>query len=395
VAISPFQWARTPRIVFGAGTLAQLGPLAADFGRRAVVITGARALQATGVLDEALAGLAAAGVSARVYTVAGEPTPDWVDRVVAETRGAPGGHDTSVDLVVALGGGSALDAGKAVSAMLPQAVGVERFLEGVGDLTHDGRKVPLVAVPTTAGTGSEATVNAVLSRVGPVGFKASLRHPHLAPDVALVDPRLALSCPPEVTAACGMDALTQLLEAYVSTQASPMTDALAESGLTAVRDSLLPAAREGATDLAARTGMAYAALLSGLALANAGLGVVHGLAGLIGGMVAVPHGVVCGTLVGAATRATIDRLRRVGGAGLRKYANAGRALGAACDGDEACCTFLVDRLEEWVEALRLPRLGGYGLTAENVESIAARRPNKNNPVRLEADEIAAVLRERM
>ncbi len=384
-----FSWARTPRIIFGAGRRAQLGETVAALGRSALVVTGARALQQSGRLADVREALAACGVRVRKYSVAGEPAPELVDRIVAELRGdAP-------DVVVALGGGSVMDAGKAISAMLPQTESVEAFLEGVGGQSHDGRKVPFVAVPTTAGTGSEATKNAVLSRVGPDGFKASLRHDNLVPDVALIDPELALTCPAEVTAACGMDALTQLLEAYVSTKASPLTDALAWSGLSAVRDHLLAAYREGATNVAARTGMAYGALLSGMALANAGLGVVHGLAGVIGGLRPMPHGAACGTLLAAATRMNVARLKQTGGVGLRKYAAVGRLFEAKADDAGACCDHLVAVLTRWMDELALPRLSCFDISGALLEHIAARASNKNNPVELDAADRQALLAERV
>lgn len=384
-----FDWMRTPRILFGPGSLAQLGETAGTFGRSAAVVTGTRSLHQSGRRDQAIHSLAAADIRCHVYEVGNEPTPHLVDELAADVR------LHGINLVIAIGGGSVLDAGKAVAAMVPQTHPAEAFLEGVGTRAHDGRRIPLVAVPTTAGTGSEATANAVLSRMGPDGYKASLRHPNLVPDAALVDPELALSCPAHVTAACGMDALTQLIEAYVSVRASPMTDALARSGLIAVRNHLMRACRADATDVNARAGMAYASLASGLALANAGLGVVHGLAGVLGGLYPVPHGVACGTLVGVATGMNIAKLRETGGAALQKYAEVGRFLGAREADVDACCSALVTILNGWVDELSLPRLGEYGLPASGLAHVARRASNKNNPVRLSPAEMESLLSERL
>ncbi|MGD8452195.1 MAG: iron-containing alcohol dehydrogenase [Phycisphaerae bacterium] len=389
MVVGEFAWTRTPRIIFGAGTLARLSEIVGVFGRNVVLLTGAHSLKQSDKLDQVLSMLAQAGSQCRTYTVCREPSPELVNDIVTDLRG----RESAV--VVAIGGGSVIDAGKAVSAMLPQEHPVEAFLENVGTLAHDGRKVPFVAVPTTAGTGSEATVNAVLGRVGHDGYKASLRHPNLAPDVALVDLELTLSCPPAVTAASGLDALTQLLEAFVSTRSSPMTDDLARGGLIAAHEHLLQACRAGQSDLPARTGMAYASLMSGLVLANVGLGVVHGLAGVIGGLCDAPHGVICGTLLAAATRRNIEKLRQIGGPALHKYAAVGRLFGADTDDVDDCCGTLIETLAGWVAQLELPRLGDYGLDASRLSEIADRASNKNSPVTLDRTDMTALLHERM
>lgn len=387
-----FVFSRSPRIVFGRGTFRELGDIVSGFGRRVLLVTGASSLRSSGRLQALRDGLERKSIEFVHLAVEGEPSPDLVDRAVLEHRGV------GIDVVLAVGGGSAIDAGKAISAMLPLGTPVLDYLEEVGTAAHDGRKVPFVAVPTTAGTGSEATNNAVLSRVGAGGFKKSLRHENFFPEVAVVDPELALSCPRGVTAACGMDALTQLLESCLSTRATPLTDALAWSGLERVRDNLPAVCGEGADDVGARAGMAYAALVSGLALANAGLGVVHGFASAIGGLFEVPHGVVCGTLLGAATRANIASLQREGeGAeALRKYARAGVLLAGRENADfREGCRLLLDTLEGWTEALGLPLLGDYGINPSDVDSILAETSLKANPARLNREELADILRSRI
>jgi len=388
-----FSFGRCPRIVFGAGTFRELGGIAGSLGRNALLVTGASSLRASGRLEALLEDLERRSIRYAHLVVKDEPSPELVDTAVREHRGL------GIDHVVAVGGGSAVDAGKAVSAMLPLGAPVTDYLEGVGNAAHTGARLPFVAVPTTAGTGSEATNNAVLSRTGPGGFKRSLRHENFYPDIALVDPELAFSCPPAVSASCGMDALTQLLESYVSVRAAPLTNALAWSGLERVRDNLRAVCTEGAGDVEARAGMAYAALVSGMALASAGLGVVHGFASSIGSLFPVPHGVICGTLLGEATRVNISCLERAGADGeetLQRYARAGAMLSGRPDGGvREGCGGLLDILDAWTEELNLPRLREYGLTESDIDAVLEGTSLKANPAALSRDELAEILSSRM
>jgi alcohol dehydrogenase class IV len=314
-----------------------------------------------------------------------------IDAAVAEHR------DRDVSVVVAVGGGSVVDAGKAISAMLPSGRPVADFLEGVGREQHPGDKVPLIAVPTSSGTGSEATKNAVISEVGENGFKKSLRHDNFVPDLAIVDPKLAVSCPPSVTAACGMDALCQLLESYASTQASPMTDSLAHDGIRRVVRSLESACGDGAEDIEVRTDLAYGAFISGITLANAGLGVVHGIAGPLGGLFPIPHGVACGTLLGPAMGVTLERLRQDEiryAEVLEKLATAGALFGRSSPDDVTdSCNALVEGIRELTEALALPRLADFGIRFGDVRRIAASSGNKNHPIALDEDDRYRIIRE--
>jgi alcohol dehydrogenase class IV len=257
-------------------------------------------------------------------------------------------------------------------------------------------KVPFVAVPTTAGTGCEATKNAVISSVGPQGFKKSLRHDNFMPDVAIVDPLLALSCPPAVTAACGLDALSQLIESFVSVKASILTDTLAASGLERMNNSLVPACTGAAHDVNIRADLAYAALVSGITLANAGLCVVHGFASSIGGMFSVPHGVVCGVLLVPCLRRTILALSQneAGLPHLAKFARAGEILCGRRRGTvRETCDLLIEKLEEYTRLLKIPRLGTYGITTDSIGSIIDKTDNKNNPVKLEKEDLRKILME--
>ena len=293
----------TPAI-FGAGALGRLPELVARYGTRVLLVTGAQSFQASPNWQPLLAGLKQTGLDWLHTTIHTEPSPQMVDAAVAEYAGE------SIDVVLAIGGGSVLDAAKAIAGLLRVGDSVLDYLEGVGpEKPYRGPAVPFIAAPTTAGTGSEATKNAVLSVIGDGGFKKSFRDEQLVPEYAVIDPDLLITCPREQIAANGMDALTQLIESYVSLNANRLTDALAIDGIRAAREARLPLYDDPAAATAARAGMAYAALLSGITLAQTGLGSVHGLASPLGAFFPIPHGVVCGTLVAAATRTNIIALR--------------------------------------------------------------------------------------
>lgn len=392
-AMKPFDFYRCPRVVFGPGRISEVGPIAAGYGSRVLVVTGSGALERSGNWDKIAGYLAKGSLTFDRFTVEGEPSPDVVDRAVRQHRKQP------PDVVVAVGGGSVVDCAKAVAAMLPLGESVTPYLEGVGDRDHPGKTLPLIAAPTTAGTGSEATKNAVLSRVGPDGFKKSLRHENFVPAWAILDPELTVGCPPSVTAACGMDAFTQLLESYVSPKASFLTDALALSGIEHLAPCLLPASTDRGDDIRFRSPMLYGAFLSGVTLANAGLGVIHGLAGPVGARIPMPHGLVCATLLWQACRMNIARIREHRGEqdpSLVKYARVGRILSGRPGTDVlAGCDRLLQRLEEWTVRLQIPRLGDYGLTEADLEPLAAQVGQKANPVQLDGADVVAMLRARL
>ncbi|MFQ5642573.1 MAG: iron-containing alcohol dehydrogenase [Thiogranum sp.] len=393
--IPAFSIARFPRIEFGAGSIGKLPALAAGYGNTVLLVTGAQALNRSGVWPALVQALGTAGLRCLRVTVKGEPSPQMVDDAVAIHR------DNAVDLVIGIGGGSVLDAAKAISGLLRSGDPVRDYLEGVGpEKTYHGPAVPFIAVPTTAGTGSEATKNAVLSVHGRDGFKKSFRDEQLVPEYALIDPDLLASCPPALIAADGMDALTQLLESLVSIRANPMTEALAWSGLEAVRDSLLPWYEGDGDPAAARAGMAYAALMSGITLAQTGLGSVHGLASPLGAFFPVPHGVVCGTLLGAATRVNIDAMqaREPDNPALEKYAQVAELLcRQGFSTPEQAREGLLELLDNRTQRLQLPLLDEYGITPADFAHIVAHARGssmKTNPVVLSDEEITAVLEQR-
>ena len=393
--IKMFSIARFPRIEFGPGSINKLPDLAARYGRTLLLVTGARSLQQSGAWSSIVQDLENADLEWHRLPISGEPSPQVIDDAVATHRA------NGIELVVGIGGGSVLDAAKAIAGLLRVEGSIMDYLEGVGpEKKYPGPAVPFIAVPTTAGTGSEATKNAVLSIAGKDGFKKSFRDEQLVPEYALVDPDLLASCPPRLIAADGMDALTQLLESYVSCRANPMTDALAWSGLEAARDSLLTWHAGGTGQSAARYGMAYAALMSGITLAQTGLGSVHGLASPLGAFFPVPHGVVCGTLVGAATRMNIDAMlsREADNPALDKYAKVADLL---CQRhfatQEQAWQELLQLLDDWTQKLQLPTLDNYGIRTTDFAHIVAHSRGssmKTNPIVLTDEEITAVLRQR-
>jgi alcohol dehydrogenase class IV len=392
-AMKPFDFYRCPRVVFAPGSISELGTTASRFGSRALVVTGASSLDRSGNWDKTARSLAESSIMFSRFTVKGEPSPEIVDGAVLEFK------DRAIDGVIAIGGGSVMDCAKAIAAMLPLGEPVTPYIEGVGCKNHPGGSLPLIAVPTTAGTGSEATKNAVLSRVGKEGFKKSLRHDSFTPVCALLDPELTLACPPAVTAACGMDAFTQLLESYVSPQGSPITDALSLSGIEHLSPALLPAATERGDNIGFRSSLLYAAFLSGVTLANAGLGIIHGLAGPIGALVSMPHGMACATLLGEGCRMNIKRIRDQRGKNdpiLAKYARVGRILSGNPGADnDRTCDLLLEKLEEWTERLGIRRLGDYGVRESDFDLLVAQAGQKANPVLLETDDVKAILKARL
>lgn len=391
-AFFPFPIARLPRIEFGSGALEKLPEIAAAYGSRLLLVTGQRSFAESEPGTRLIAQLRRRGLVWEQVRVSGEPSPEFVDATVAALRGTP------FDVIVGIGGGSALDAAKAIAGLLRPGNSVMDHLEGVGpELPYHGPATPFIAVPTTAGTGSEATKNAVLTAPG--SFKKSFRDDRLVAEWAIVDPDLLATCPPALIAADGLDAFTQILESFVSTRANPMTDALARSGIMAARDALPALHRQQSA--AARAPMAYASLVSGICLAQTGLGAVHGLASPLGAFFPIPHGVVCGTLVAAATASNIAALesRAPDHPALPKYGEIGRrfAMQKGLSGPDARA-FLVDSLRRWEEELALPRLAAYGIGESDLPRIVAASRGgsmKTNPIVLTDAELTDILASRL
>lgn len=396
--LTPFTITRLPRILFGAGRISELPALVAAYGPHTLIVTGERSFRATVQWPALTRALAEHKIHYDELRVSGEPSPQFVDAAVARFR------LHHIKSVIGIGGGSVLDAAKAIAGLLPYGNSVLDHLENVGrNIPYHGPALPFIAVPTTAGTGSEATKNAVLSIHGEQGFKKSFRHETLVPEYALIDPDLLATCPSSLIAADGMDAFTQLLESFVSAKANYFTDALAWSGMEAVQRGFFAALSDNDEGSAAtgRAWMAYAALLSGITLAQAGLGSVHGLASPLGAFFPIPHGVACGTLVAMATHINIAALRaRVPHhPALAKYARVGRLLENNPEmGDVQAQDQIVTRLSHWTEQLALPRLSHFGVCEGDIPRIVANSRGSSmttNPLVLDDTEIAAIVRARL
>lgn len=380
-----FEFATAHRVLFGVGLVNELAALAAGLGRRPLVVTGRSPTRAEPLLQQ----LRAQGLEPVQFQLVGEPTVDDARSGVEQARQA------GCDQVIGFGGGSVIDAGKAIAMLLTNGGDPLDYLEVVGRGQPIARpSAPFIAVPTTAGTGSEVTRNAVLAspehRV-----KASLRSPTMLPTLAVVDPALTLSAPPEVTAGTGLDALTQLVEPFVSNRANPLTDAVCREGMDRAARSLLQAYRNGG-DLSAREDMAVASLCGGLALANAGLGAVHGFAGPIGGMFPAPHGVICARLLPLVMQANVEALQRrvPGSPTLARYDEVARRL----TGDPAAqAADGVAWVRDLVEALHVPRLGRFGMSVADGPELVAKSQQassmKANPITLTAEELLGILQQ--
>jgi len=387
-----FEFATATRIIFGRGSLATVGSLASALGRRAFVATWASSSRAAPLLGL----LEGAGVAYRVEACSGEPSFESARKAIAAAQ------DFGADLVIGFGGGSAIDTAKVVGALLANGGDPLDYAEVIGagkPLTRDS--LPVIAIPTTSGTGSEVTRNAVLT--ASEGVKVSLRAATLLPALALVDPELCLSLPARVTADSGLDALTQLLEPFVSARRNPLVDALCREGMARGLRSLPKAFAAGRRaegedppeegDIEAREDMALASLFGGLALANAGLGAVHGLAGPIGGLVGSPHGALCAALLPVTVGVNVRALaaRATGDEALSRYAEiASLVLGRPARAEE-----LGPALARFGESLETRRLGELGVGRADFPAIVrgarAASSMKANPIALEEWELLAIL----
>jgi alcohol dehydrogenase class IV len=378
-----FEFATFGQLVFGEGCLQQAGTLARPWGQRALVVTGSR-------LDSArplVALLRRAGIESEVFDTSGEPSLDTIRHGLAAARAS------SVDMIIGLGGGSPVDAAKAIAGLATNPGEITDYLEIVGPnrpLTE--APLPWMAIPTTAGTGAEATRNAVLS-VPERGLKVSLRSPRLLARIVLLDPILTYSMPGDVTAASGLDALTQLIEAYVCVRANPLTDALCAQGIPQAATAL-PRAFADPGDRSARSAMCLASLWSGMALANAGLGAVHGFASPIGGRFSAPHGAICAALLAPVIEGNLRALRdrQPDSPALARYTQIAQWLtgNAAAQPDDA-----VRRVRSLVAELRIAPLSAFGVTPDSFDDLvalaSAASSMKANPIVLTTDELKAVL----
>lgn len=380
-----FEFATANRIIFGAGKLTQLATIAPQLGKRALVVTGKNPQRAAAALSH----LTDAGVAYETFAVPNEPTIDLIGQGVVQAKAA------HVDLIIGFGGGSVIDAAKAIAALTTNPGQPLDYLEVIGKgQPLMVNPLPYIAIPTTAGTGTEVTKNAVLAspehRV-----KVSLRHNKMLPDVAIVDPELTYSVSPDLTASTGLDALTQLIEPYVSHLATPITDGFCREGIRRAARSLQRATRDG-NDIQAREDMAIASLFGGLALANAKLGAVHGFAGPLGGMYPAPHGALCGRLLPFVTETNVQALQRRDpeNPALARYAEiaqmvTGDAHATIADG--------IAWLQTLGAELAVGGLSAYGVEEADFPSIIAKSKNsssmKGNPIVLDEEELRFILQQ--
>jgi alcohol dehydrogenase class IV len=385
--VKPFQFSRLPKIYFRNGVIGELPKIIKQYGNTIILVAGKSSFLNSRSAEKLFHDFKDSGIGYNLLVVPGEPSPENIDDAVRTFRGI------NTDLIVAIGGGSVIDAGKAISAMMNRSEPVAEFLEGIGTLEHPGTKLPFIAVPTTSGTGSEATKNAVISRIGKEGFKRSLRHDNFVPDIALVDPELTWGCPKDITASSGMDCFTQLTEAYLSEKSNLYTDALALEGLREIKVSLKRSFIDG-SDSEARSGMSFAALTSGICLANAGLGVVHGFASSIGGMYDIPHGLICGTFMAKSNEINIRALRKTGKnpVALKKYATLGKLfIDDVWKNDDYFIDGFIDYLHQLSGELQLTRLNIPGFKEQDLEVICQKTDIKNNPVALTVENLKEIV----
>jgi alcohol dehydrogenase class IV len=381
-APTSFEFAASTRIIFGRGKSSELGKLATMHGARALVVTGRNTERVKSLLNN----VESAGVHSAIFPVGGEPEIELVTKGLALAR------EHKAGVVVAVGGGSVIDTAKAIAAMLTNPGKLLDYLEVVGrGQALKNKSAPFIAVPTTAGTGSEVTRNAVLGSPAHK-VKASLRSALMLPDIALVDPDLTLPLPPELTASTGLDALTQLIEPFVSGRANVFTDALCRDGIARCARAL-PRACSNGEDVEAREEMSLCSVFGGLALANAGLGAVHGFAGPIGGMFPAPHGAVCAALLPHVFKANTEAVRARGN---QKLAGRFDDVAALLIGDSKAKADDATRwLQQLITELRVKPLSAYGLSSADVPDVVAKAKQassmKANPVELSDSEVSSVL----
>ena len=378
-----FEFATATRVIFGPGTVKELAPAAKTFGNRALVVTGASSGRVSAVVEQ----LRSESITVSEFHVSGEPTVALVLSGLEQARA------DGCELVISIGGGSVIDAGKAIAAMITNAGEITDYLEVVGKgQTLTKPSAPYIAIPTTAGTGSEVTRNAVLG-VTERRVKVSLRSPLMLARLAIIDPELTYSSPPEITATSGLDALTQLIEPFLSNAANPMTDAICREGMHRVARSLRCAYENGDDD-AAREDMALAALFGGMALANAKLGAVHGFAGPIGGMFPAPHGAICARLLPTVIETNLNaiRTRAAQSPALGRFAEVAQIL---TDDKDARAEDGIRWLHELCAALKIPSLATYGIKGSDFPSIVvqARKASsmKGNPIELTDEELTQIM----
>ena len=376
-----------PKLIFGAGKISELADNAENYGRNILLLTGGISLRKSGSYFRIVSILERFNIWE--FSITGEPSPVMIDNIVKENI------NRKIDVVCAIGGGSVIDAGKAVSAMLQEKnfVTVKDYLEGVGVKEPSGLKIPFIAIPTTSGTGSESTKNAVISEIGNNGFKKSLRHDNYIPNIAIIDPELIIRCPASVTASSGLDALSQLLESYISNNANPFTDSLAKDAIIKILKALLPVCTEESDNIEYRSDLAYGAFISGITLAHAGLCTVHGIAGVIGGYKNIPHGLICGLLLPYWLEETVNSLVKDENLNYQiKIAKLASEIFPGIDDLKTLNKNFVQYIKNISDELQLPSLNTFNIIETDLELFALKGGNKNNAVTLTYEQKLNILR---
>lgn len=389
-----FSFAKVPPIYCGAGQVRELSSLITQFeGKRVLLITGAESLQASGKLDSIRAELNESAQAIYHGVCDREPTDTLIDGMREEIR------DLSIDAIVSIGGGSVIDVGKAIACDIPPQLGAIEHIQSLVKsprLTH--AKIPLIAIPTTSGTGNEVTPKMAIDRVGSPGTKTFFTHPQFMPDAVILDPELHISCPPELTATCGLVTLAHLMEAEFALHTSVLTEAIIWSGLEALKDNLLLACAVGAGSQAVRGKMVYASCASGISQANSSVGLLQALSLILSSFCPVPYRVACSTLAGSALRVSLRALRTryTQNPILLKMAKVGELFdGRTQQSHNYYCDALVNIVEAWVQILPIPRLGEYGIKTQDLPPVVEKTLDYCPNVDLYRDEIYAILQDRL
>lgn len=378
-----FEFTTTTRIIFGPGTTGEVAPIVSEMGRRAFVVVGRTNERAKPLLEQ----LTKQEIEFDIFNVPGEPTTELVIEALQHCR------RIKFEVVIGIGGGSVLDTGKVIAALITNPGTLSDYLEIIGKGRQISQApVPYIAIPTTSGTGAEVTRNAVLADVEQQ-VKVSMRSPLMLPNLAVVDPLLTHSMPPDITAGTGLDALTQLMEAYVSNKANPLTDGICREGLQRAAQSLWKAYKDG-SDRTARENMSLASLFGGLALANAKLGAVHGFAGPLGGIFSAPHGFICGRLLPFVMEINVKSLRSRApdSEPLARYDEVARIITGK---DTAQAADGVEWVQNLCSQLKVPPLSTFGISQADIPVVVEKSKNassmKGNPIRLTDEELTEIL----
>ncbi len=383
-----------PQIFIGNGAIKNISDWLRKRSIKSVILViGGKFLERTGKLNEIMQFIEKESCIIEQVECLKESDIVFIDNIVSKN------YKKGIGAVIAVGGGSVIDCGKAISAMLPNGNSIGDHLNLSNKaLPHSGKKVPFLAIPTTSGTGAEATKNAVVTQIGKNGYKSSIRHENFISDGIIIDGSLLVHAPKRITIFAGFDALTQLLESYFSPKTNPLNDAIILSGLEHLIDNFLSACGNGSNDIDVRQSMGYAALCSGIGLANSDLGIVHGIAVPIGAHFPIPHGAACGTLLGVSLRTNFIAMsqRDPNNICIVKMSKIGQLL---TDNKHLTSTEYIEKLIEtidnWTRELELPRLGEFGINNSNFKKIVNLSVNRNNPIKLTKKEIEYIIKTRI